>query len=152
MFLQTTEIFICVHVKCCSHTDIFKIHVIPPRHCMFMNRHSGGLCHQWGPWDELATGPGSTLPSPRVSWDWFGQKTQRPHTRDKAVTDNRWMDGPNFLYSGLIEWWRSYRQEGCQDSDHSSLCSTICKHETAGQLQEDQPWLWWQNPSDLTRS
>ena len=45
--------------------------------------------------DELATCPGSTLPLPRDSWDWLQQTPPppRPHKRDKAVTDNGWMDG-----------------------------------------------------------
>ena len=42
-----------------------------------------------GPYNELATCPGGTLPSPRDSWDWLQHKPKRPHKRDKAVTDNR---------------------------------------------------------------
>ena len=53
----------------------------------------GGLCRQWGPCDELVTHPGSTLPSPRDSWDWLQQKPLQPQKRDEAVTDNGWMDG-----------------------------------------------------------
>ena len=36
---------------------------------------------------------GCTLPSPRDSWDWLNQKPCDPIKRDKAVTDNGWMDG-----------------------------------------------------------
>ena len=39
----------------------------------------------------MATCPGSTLPSPRDSWDWLQQQPPQPHKRDKAVTENRWI-------------------------------------------------------------
>ena len=50
------------------------------------------MCFSVMPCDELVTCQGFTLPSPRDSWDWLQQKPRQPHKRDKAVTDNGWMD------------------------------------------------------------
>ena len=52
---------------------------------LLMRSWHGGLCHQWGPCDELETCPGSTLPSPRDSWDWLQHKPLRPHQGIKQL-------------------------------------------------------------------
>ena len=78
--------------------------------CAVGTRH-GGLCHQWGPCSELATCPGSTLPTARDSWNWLQQKSLQPHKRDEAVTDDGLMDisscsPTSFLSYSRLKSWR----------------------------------------------
>ena len=83
-----------------------------------------------GPSDELATCPGSTLPSPRDSWDWLQQKTLRPHNRDKAVTGNGWNYPQKVKKQQFWRYVKDVRVLCCRVSSEVSMLTSLAKDVT----------------------
>ena len=74
------------------HVEVSLIKILDPKLLLMCGWHLAWwpLTSVRGHCDELATCAGSTLLSPRHSWDWPQQKPPRPHKRDEAVGVDGW--------------------------------------------------------------